>query len=242
MTLAQTVLKASVTLPAGVAGSSMFQGTFDTLPAVANQCECPVPVVVFMHGSSGLNDKIRAQQGWLTGALGVATIAPDSFAVAGRPTYTSPAPLDVYERVHALRQAEIRHLLEVLASQRWADRTRMLLAGTSEGAVAAARWPGGEFAGRIIYAWSCEDNYFVDGARNGFGPKDAVLNIISADDPFFSPQSPLNQGVAVAGHGAAAVCGNPNAQVVLIPGAPHTLFDLPAARALTAEFVRSVLA
>jgi hypothetical protein len=53
---------------------------------------------------------------------------------------------------------------------------RLILAGTSEGAVPVARHAGGEFAARMLYAWSCELNYFVKEPRNAFEPDKPVLN------------------------------------------------------------------
>ena len=37
-----------------------------------------------------------------------ATVAPDSFALLDRFTYTSPIGKDIYERIHALRTSEIK--------------------------------------------------------------------------------------------------------------------------------------
>ena len=35
----------------------------------------------------------------------------------------------------------------------------------------------------MIFAWSCEPNYFVETPRNAFGDGTPVLNVISATDP-----------------------------------------------------------
>ena len=43
------------------------------------------------------------------------------------------------------------------------------------------------------------------------------------------------------GHCGAALADNKNATVVLIPGAPHTLLNLPAARHATEGFLRDLL-
>jgi dienelactone hydrolase len=235
--LAPQIRNADVALPAGVAGAGVFQGKFEAIPAAASQNARRVALVIFLHGSSGLNDNIRSFQKWLAEDLGIASIAPDSFAVPGRITYTSPVAKDIYEQVHALREAEIGAALDATAKLPWVDDSKLFLAGTSEGAVSVARWKGREFAGRLIYAWSCENNYHVDQPRNGFGPQDAVLNVISGDDPYFSPKNEWNKGYPIKGHCADALKDDRSAQVVLIPNAPHTLFNLPAARSLTAGFI-----
>ena len=125
-----------------------------------------VPVVVFLHGSSGLRLKaIGDWQRWLAGQ-GWASLAPDSFALPGRVTYKSPIDKAAYERIHALRASEIAPALAAVQAQPWAD---------------------------------------------------ATLGNANA-----------------AGHGGPALKDVPDAAVVLVPGAPHTLLNLLAARAATA--------
>ena len=99
----------------------------------------------------------------------------------------------------------------------------MVLAGTSEGTVPVARCVGSEFTAQIMFAWSCETNYFVKSAQNSFEANKPVLNIVSASDPFFSRSN--------------SWLGNPEASVILVPDAPHTLLNLPAARNATAGFL-----
>jgi hypothetical protein len=128
-----------------------------------------------------------------------------------------------------------------LRSTDWADSSRMVLAGTSEGAVAVARYAGAEFAGRIIYSWSCEDNYFVEKHDTAVLPQQPMLNVISATDPFFSPSNSWLGNSGAKGHCGTALKEHKAASVVLIPGAPHTLINLAPARHATAGFLRDVL-
>lgn len=231
--LAASVTNASLVLPAGVTGAGVFRGKFADAPPTRGS----VPVVIFLHGSSGLGlAAIGEWQAWLA-SLGVASVAPDSFALPERITYSSPVDKDTYEKIHALRASEIEAAVAAVKKQPWADGKRLLLAGTSEGSVAVARYRGDAFAGRILYAWSCEPNYFVVEPRNGFGAQEPVLNVISSVDPFFSPSNAWLGNASAKGHCADALAGNKNAAVVLIPGAPHTLINLPAARNATAGFV-----
>ncbi|MDN0082579.1 hypothetical protein QU487_07400 [Crenobacter sp. SG2305] len=201
-----------------------------------------MPLVLFLHGSSGLNEQTRRYQCWLSQVLGVATLAPDSFASPNRPRYRSPATIAEYEAVHRLRQAEIRTALAALPQLGWVDRQRLVLAGSSEGAVAVARWRGNEFLGRIIYSWTCEDNYFVDKADNGFSRDCPILNILSDNDPFFGASSDFNCGLAVLGDSRAALREMANARMVILPNAPHTLYNLPAAHTHTRDFLHKLLA
>ena len=112
---------------------------------------------------------------------------------------------------------------------------------TSEGATAVARYTGREFAGRIIYSWSCEDNYFVQAHATALPDDRPVLNVMSSTDVFFSPSNSWLGNAMATGHCGAALKANKQASVVLIPGAPHTLMNLPAARHPTEGFLRDVL-
>ncbi|MFN0186190.1 MAG: dienelactone hydrolase family protein [Aquabacterium sp.] len=229
-----SIQQADICLPAAATGGAAFCGKFRDMPRVTGP---RVPVVVFLHGSSGLGLKaIGEWQQWLAG-LGFASIAPDSFALAGRITYKSPIDKDAYERIHALRASEVPLALEAVRGQPWADGGRLILAGTSEGAVPVARHAGTEFMARILFAWSCETNYFVKEPRNAFEPGKPVLNIISATDPFFSRSNSWLGNAEAQGHCAAALKDNPRAAVLLVPNAPHTLLNLPATRSATAGFL-----
>jgi dienelactone hydrolase len=222
-------------LPA--ATGAAFFGLWKDIPGNATQ---KVPVVVFLHGSSGLSLKaIEEWQRWLA-AQGIASVAPDSFTLPGRVTYKSPIDVALYERIHALRASEAAAALDALRTAPWADTSRVVLAGTSEGAVAVARHAGDGLAGRLIYAWSCEDNYFVTAHATSAAAPAPVLNVISSTDPFFSPSNPWLGNERAHGHCAAAFAAHKQATIVLIPGAPHTLLNLPAARIATAGFLRQV--
>ena len=229
--------RAAVVLPASVTGGTAYVGTLANAP---KEAKARVPVVVFLHGSSGLELKaIGEWQLWLA-SLGVASIAPDSFALPDRITYKSPVGKDVYEKIHALRASEIPLALQALRAAPWADMSRVVLAGTSEGGPAVARYSGNEFAGRMMYSWSCENNYFVQDHRTA-ALTQPVLNVMSSTDVFFSPSNSWLGNSAAKGYCGDALKDNKQATIVLIPGAPHTLLNLPAARHATAGFVRDVL-
>jgi dienelactone hydrolase len=231
------VAGAQVALPASVTGGLPFVGPFRNVPTTQGR----VPVVVFLHGSSGLKlAAILDWQQWLA-SQGVASIAPDSFGLPDRLTYTSPIAKDIYEKMHALRASEIGLALAALQGTPWADTRQLILAGSSEGSPAVARHSGEGFLGKVMFAWSCEDNYFVE-AHQTFVNKDLpVLNIISNTDPFFSASNSWLGNPAGKGHCGAALKGNSRASVVLLPDAPHTLINLPAARQALMGFLREVL-
>ena len=229
--------QATVVLPASINGGAVFVGLFKDAPAKVTG---KAPVVVFLHGSSGLGLKaIGDWQQWLA-TQGIASVAPDSFALPERLTYKSPIDKSVYEQIHALRASEIRLALDALNSLPWVDTTRLVLAGTSEGATAVARYAGNEFAGRIVYSWNCENNYFVNEHRSALPQDRPVLNVMSSTDNFFSAANPWLGNPAPQGHCGHALKDNKLATIVLIPGAPHTLLNLPQARHATAAFFRDL--
>jgi dienelactone hydrolase len=237
--LAGSAQQADVVLPSEATGGAVFAGKLKDTPAQLTGKR--VPVVVFLHGSSGLALKaIGEWQQWLA-RQGIASVAPDSFALPDHVTYKSPIGKADYERIHALRGSEIAPALQALQSKPWADMGKLVLAGTSEGAVPVARYGGNEFAARMMFAWSCETNYFVEEPRNAFNKAQPVLNIISQTDPFFSPTNAWLGNPTAKGHCAEALKDTARASVVLIPGAPHTLLNLPAARDATAGFLKAVL-
>ena len=157
-----------------------------------------------------------------------------------RSTYTSPVNKDVYEKIHALRLSEVALALRALQTTSWADPTHLMLAGTSEGAVAVARYTGDEFAARIVFSWSCEDNYFVESPKTALSGGKPVLNIISASDPYFSPSNPWLGNAGALGHCGRALKDNKQAAIVLIPGAPHTVINFPQARHAVEGFMRDL--
>ncbi len=229
---------AALVLPARATGNVIFAGALRNAP---QKIVARVPVVVFMHGSSGLGLKaIGEWQTWLA-TQGIASLAPDSFALPDRVTYQSPVRKEVYEKLLALRASEIKLAVQAMPSLAWADTRRMVLAGTSEGATAVARYAGPEFIGRIIFSWSCESNYFVDAPRTDIPIDQPVLNIMGASDPYFSKSNPWLGNPDALGHCGAALKDHKHASIVLIPGAPHTLMNLPQARQAAEGFLYDLL-
>jgi dienelactone hydrolase len=235
--LAATWRNANLVLPASLTGRERWQG----IPSAAPDVTGKAPLVVLLHGSSGVAPAVKDFQVWLADTLGLASVAPDSLAIDGRLTYVSPVPVEIYERVHTLRLAELTHALEASKSWAWVDRARIVIAGTSEGSVAVSRYAGPESAARLIYSWSCEPNYFVDRPRPGFGPEEPVFNAISARDPYFSPSNPWNKDYAVTGTCAGALKGNLHAVVFVVDAEVHTILNRPDVREATSRFLTSVL-
>ena len=236
-TIKALVANASVALPAQVVGTDRFIGKFDQIPE--HIISKKVPVVLFLHGSSGLGLKaIGDWQAWLAD-LGIASVAPDSFVLPDRITYTSPVDKITYEKIHTLRQSEIAATLKVLLRTQWVDTNKLILAGASEGGVPVARNQD-KWLGRMIFSWSCENNYFVTEHRT-YNMTEPVLNVMSSTDPFFSTENSWLDNAAATGNCAKTLKQNPQATIVLIPGAPHTLLNLPPVRMVTQAWLERLL-
>ncbi|WP_290372319.1 hypothetical protein [uncultured Parasutterella sp.] len=237
-TLRETFVNAYVVLPE--AGGAPKVGLLNEF---ANETASH-PTVVFMHGSSGVNAQIKTFAYWLADALRVAVVIPDSMQTKDRLIYSSPVPAADYEDVHGMRLAELNYAMRELKNVPWCDG-RVIIVGTSEGGVTAARYKPEEGMiaekGRMIFSWSCEDNYHV-ASHNSYLPDTLpVLNVMSATDKFFSQVNSYLDNPSALGHAGKVLASNPNAQIVLLPGAPHTLFNLPAARDAAAAFLTRVL-
>ena len=196
-----------------------------------------VPPEIWKGQSAGMKKKAIAEwQQWLA-SMGIASIAPNSFALKNRMTYSSPIDKETYEKLHAFRSTEIEITLKALQQMPWADGNKIVLAGTSEGAVPVARYTGKEFAGRIMFAWSCEDNYFVTAHKTAIPDDQPTLNFISSTDPYFSPSNTWVGNAQAIGHCGAALKSNKKASVVLIPGAPHTVLTFSQAKGPVQSFL-----
>jgi len=183
-----------------------------------------LPVVVFQTGSADRGqDKAIAR--WFADRE-LAFIAPRTHLIAGRPSYESPAPLEVYHRVHELRRLEIDYVLARLEGDGLFDLSRLCIMGLSEGAVAAATWAPDRTCPRVIMAWSMEETYF---ARDLVFPAMSctpMLNIIGGKDPFFGAHDSLASVEQVAGHGAQALGYYRNSKIVIYPDAAHRVADV----------------
>lgn len=230
-----------VSLPASVTGAVPYHGVYSQAPAAQGKA----PVMVFVHGSGGINPMIKEFQKWTAESLGIASITADSMQLKDRILYKSPIPKADYEVVHALRSTELQATMAALPQLAFADSTRVVIAGTSEGAVTVARYQAkagiAPEKGRMILSWTCEDNYHVQSHQSRLPTTLPVLNIVSSTDIYFSQSNSWLGNPAALGHCAQALKDNKVSSVVLIPGAPHTLFNLPAARQPIEGFLKAVL-
>lgn len=237
-TLARTWNEALLVLPQGKGNVPLI-----TTPSDARAFNERYPTVLFSHGSSGITAAIREFADWLATTLCVATVIPDSTKTADRLAYSSPVARDAYEKIHAMRSAELLYASEQLKSASWFDG-RYVVAGTSEGGVAAARFHAHKETtpecGKMIFSWSCEPNYFVEAPGNFFGKNEPVLSVMSLNDKYFGTENAYLDNPEAFGYPHEALKDNTCACLVLLPGAPHTLLNLAQTHGAVAAFINRV--
>ncbi len=219
--------KAFIGIPKGVLGrAEPFYGTYDQalikIPNLKKYTK-KLPTIVYMQ-SSGEFQIGKEFRKWITDA-GYIFFAPNTHTSPNRPRYSSPVPKSVYEKVHSYRQAEIDLFIKRLSELPFVDTKRMFLMGFSEGALAAARYSGDEFIGRIVLGWSCEANYYTDYPKIGAKKSDPFLNIIGRDDKYFGIQNPWSRAYNLKGNCADALFDFDKAKVVILPNTGHNLIN-----------------
>lgn len=140
------------------------------IPGVPDAKE-PVPAVIFLHGCAGWNGR-QARTMNLIKENGYVTFSPDSFARPGRKSKCGK----VRRYTLNLRLEEIRYAVKQIRKLPWVDQGRLVLAGFSEGGLAAARYAGNDFRAILILGWGC-------GSRTINAPNSVpVLNLVGKDD------------------------------------------------------------
>lgn len=229
----QSLNRAIVGIPGAMLASGKdYYGHYEDLKDLDFVSGKKAPVVVYMHGSgqafdrSGDFPKLKWNYGyaeWITQA-GYIFVAPDAYGMKDRPSFSSPVPKELYEQVHNIRQAEIMQAAKSLVEQEFADTGEMYLLGVSEGALAAARYAGKEFKGRMVLSWSCEPGYFTDYPKVGAKSKDPFLNIMGYRDFYFGKDGPYNTLYARNTGNCAAhlsMANYKNARVIIYPESTH---------------------
>ena len=195
----------------------------------------PLATLIYMHGCTGLGDfdllRAIAQRGF-------AVVAPDSFARRYRPMQCDPKARTGGRNVFVFdfRMTEVSYALHRLRQLPWVDRSRMFLAGTSEGGVAAALYRGDDFRARVIAQWTCHGAPLVRGLAAP--PDEPVLALVRADDPWYDPRRTVGQ----RGDCGAYMQGRPRSQSVILRNGPgHNVFDDPQALRQVLEFLTEEL-
>ena len=174
-----------------------------------------IPVAVFLHGCSGITRdnlsffRLLNEEGW-------AVFAPDSFARPGRTRTCTHRSFDTMDN----RIEEARYALARLMEARWADKSRIILVGQSEGGEAAGLWSYEGFAAIISTGADCQDS-------NGrsFAPISVpFLSLVGEKDTSQHPPC------SVSGRSGGS-------KSLIIPEADHQVYTFPAAKQEIRQFL-----
>jgi hypothetical protein len=211
-------------------------GKFFTAVPSKVDVEKPLPVVIYMHGCTGIS-RNDSEWGSFIKGLGFITVMPDSMARPGRKQNCNPVMKrgGLFPQAHAMRQEEISHTLEQIKKSPWADTKNIFLMGHSEGGVAAARNQLGGFRGIIISGWNCtnaKDPNF-DGI---FAPVDTPILTLEWD------KDPWQAGTPREGSCANKFGKRKKVRQIMFSGNQHDTYQQSGAQDAVARFLKENLA
>lgn len=192
----------------------------------------PTPVVVFMHGCTGISNHDSSWAKFISD-LGFIVIMPDSMARPGRVSTCDARlakPTNLFPLAYHYRLEEVDFAWERLQTYPWARKDQIFLMGHSEGGVAAARTTSDKYQGLIISGWSCTNRF--NPAFNGiFSPKHVpVLAIADRDDYWHRGTHRQGQCVDHAG-------GREGFLQVDLTGGQHATYPYVEARNAVKDFL-----
>lgn len=204
-------------------------------PALLSAERAPtLPVVVFLHGCSGLHGGYRVDISFLRD-LGYAVVAPDSFSRAFKPKSCDwrSKSAGSHPGVVGFRLAEAAYAVERVRRFPWVDPDRIVLMGQSEGGLTTANYIGDDVAARVILGWTCQipwpPLWGVKGEQ-----EIPVLSVVSDGDRWFDRWF-------LRGHCGEDMDGFADARSVVIEGRTHHVLRQEAAREAVATFLARVV-
>jgi dienelactone hydrolase len=190
------------------------------------QLEKKYPVVIYLHGCTGITSFHDLRWGRFISNLGFVVILPDSFARPSRISNCDPVnTVSTFRFPMALtyREQEIAYAINQLRKTSWADMSNIFLMGHSEGANAVAQTNITGFRGMILSSGFCNA-----GIKFENGVKGLVINY--DNDPWHKGsgrcQQPRNDG---------------SISLLFFQGIDHSTFDTPKARDAVKDFLKQNL-
>jgi len=178
-----------------------------------------VPVVLYLHGCTGIKQQARRYRALLL-SEGYAVFMPDSFQRPGRWACGEEGPLAY--RV-SLRLQELAYAYRQIRALPWVDQKRIVLMGFSEGGNTVDHWNKPGFAAHIIIGSACT----LVGGRPAAAPGTPLLAIVGARDDY-RPGLSCTIERTVGG-----------SRSVVIPNAPHKVAQYRQARDAIKAFLRA---
>lgn len=185
--MARAWAAAIVRVPDGAGGSTGM--TTGALASWRPKGGGKLPVVVYLHGCSGIWEGTHARLRFLA-MNGFVAVAPASFARLKYPRSCDAAAHQggLYRGTLRMRQSDAGHALEEVRKLPFADTGRIVLMGLSQGAIITATFkadtPAQRVAARVIEGWTCNAGWF-EYARVNAPEDEPVLALLGADDPWF---------------------------------------------------------
>lgn len=176
-----------------------------------------VPVVLYLHGCTGIHDQAGRYRNLLL-SQGYAVFMPDSFQRPGRLACGDEG--DLRYRVR-LRLQELAYAAAQIRRLPWVDHKRVVLMGFSEGGNTVDHWAQPGFAAHIIIGSACTLVGGAPAAPAGV----PVLAIVGAHDQY-RPGLSCTVKRTVGG-----------SESIVIPGAGHPVAQYPQTRAAIKTFL-----
>jgi hypothetical protein len=187
------------------------------------QLEKKYPVVIYLHGCTGITSNHDLRWSRFISNLGFVVILPDSFARPSRISNCDPVNAVRTGRFPfalAYREQEIAYAISQLKKTNWADMSNIFLMGHSEGANAVAQTNIIGFRGMIMSSGFC-----ADGIKFENGVKGLVINF--ENDPWHKGggrcQQPRNDG---------------SLSMLFLTDYAHNSFDYPRVRDEVQQFLK----
>ena len=142
----------------------------------------PLPVVVYLHGCTGIVDWHDYDWGRTLSSSGYIVVMPDSMARKGRTSNCSPSRQtgsNSFPQAYEYRQQEISYDMDQIQQNNWANKNKVFLMGHSEGGIAVASSTHNMLRGNVILAWTCtfRNNPTLDGIKS---PKEIPILAVAA--------------------------------------------------------------
>lgn len=190
------------------------------------------PVVIFMHGCTGIEDHAEVQWGNYLREQGFIVVIPNSLARKDRHRSCDGATAAYFGThvTHRLRQQEIDDAYERVVKSEWAQKQNVFLMGHSEGGIAAARTKRGDFQAIVISGWTCTSKY--PGYAGVYAPATVpVLSLLWKNDRWF-PSGRHDHGTC-----EASIAGRQGSTHITLDGFDHNTFSSLLARESVRKFL-----
>ncbi len=204
----------------------------DPLKITDIKSDKPLPVVIYLHGCTGIVDWHDFDWGKTLSGAGYIVIMPDSMAREGRIANCDSAQKKggAFPQAHEYRQQEITYALDQIKQAPWADKNRIFLVGHSEGGTAVAISTHTEPRANVILAWTCTFRWEpqLDGIKS---PKNIPILAVAASSDEWRVGKPTYGKCIDRAEGRSV-------QQVNLNGSTHATTKYPESKPAVLEFLK----